>query len=104
MTNECERCQKVVFSIDNYRWRKTDDEARQLMWQDISQFFQLLLKNEYMFVLYEDSADIVVIQYNYSINSGLSDYVPRWITDDELYFLEDSKTVSFDTDPSSSDS
>lgn len=82
------RYQKVVFSIDNYRWNKKDDEARQLMWKDITDFIQILFRNEYVFVLYEDSTDIVVLQYNYSIDSGLSEYFPQWIDEDEMFNIE----------------
>ena len=86
------RYQKVVFSIDNYRWNKQDDEARQLMWKDISNLIQILFRNEYVFVLYEDSTDIVVLQYNHSIDSGLSEYFPQWIDEDEMFSIEEDST------------
>ena len=58
----------MVFTIGRYKWQNSIEEARDLMWKDISAFLQMLFKNDYIAVIYDDDVDIVVIQYGHNEN------------------------------------
>lgn len=76
--------QEMIFSIKQYKWQNSDEEARDLMWQDIAKFLQLLTKNQYIAVVYDDDNDVIIIQYEHNeINEYWGDPNPRWLTDEE---------------------
>ena len=78
------RYNELVFAIENYQWNKTQEEARVDMWKDISEFLQILFKQEMTAIIYDDDIDIIVVQYNYK-NPEYNEYFPCWITDDEYW-------------------
>ena len=86
--------EEMVFAIDRYSWNCTNDEARTAMWKDIAKFLQLLTKNDYVAVVYDDDTDIIVVQYNHDEHKdawGVPN--PYWITDDEYYYATESREV-----------
>ncbi len=62
------------------------------MWQDIGTFLQLLAKNEYLAVVYDDATDIIVVQYEHNerIDAwGCAN--PVWMTSDEVELFDTFK-------------
>lgn len=86
------RYQEVVFTQSRYSWKNTPEEARRLMWQDISEFLQILFQNEYIAVIYEEEVDIVIVQFEHSERLdawGCAN--PYWITEEEYFDLRELK-------------
>jgi len=87
------RFNEVVFAVESYHWQNTLDEARELMWADISKVLNILLKNDYITVVRDDDTDIIVIEFEHDEHKDAWGTVnPRWITDDELFQIECSNT------------
>ena len=83
------RYQELVFGINQYKWNKTDEEARELMWKDITKFLEMLTKNEYIAVVYDDDTDIIVVQFEHNERTdawGAAN--PVWITEEEYSRIE----------------
>ena len=83
---EEKRYQTATFTTGPYEWGHSKEEARDLMWKDISTFLAILLKNDNIAVIYEDEVDIIVIQYEHDERIeawGVAN--PHWITDDERF-------------------
>lgn len=58
----------ICFSLDRYKNRYLEEEdARRQMFDDISKFMRILVKNEYMCKFYcdEPNLEIYVIQFDY---------------------------------------
>lgn len=96
---EEKRYQTATFTIEPYKWGHSKEEARDLMWKDISTFLAILLKNNNIAVIFEDEVDIIVIQYEHDERIeawGLAN--PHWITDDERFnCIEESKISPSDS-------
>lgn len=74
----------MVFAIEKYKWQNSLEEARELMWKDISTFLQMLFRNDNIAVVYDDDTDIIIVQYGH--NNKVDDwggYNPHWIDEDE---------------------
>lgn len=81
--------QTMVFSIDRYSWNTSEEEARELMWKDISIFLRILFRNNNVAVIYDDETDIIVIQYEHNENvEAWGGAFPHWVTEDELWNIE----------------
>lgn len=69
---------EMVFSINAY---ETADD----MWQDITQFIRLLIKNEYIMTIRDDDVDVIVIEYEHN---ELIEYWgvvnPYWLSEEEV--------------------
>lgn len=52
------------------------------------QLIKLLLKNDYILSIFEDEY-CYSIEFNYGINSGLGDKTLQWLTEDELFLLNE---------------
>jgi hypothetical protein len=92
------RYQEVVFTQGRYSWRNTPEEAKALMWKDISEFLQILFQNDYIVVIYQEESDIVVVQFEHDERCdawGCAN--PYWITEEEYFDLKDLKG-EFDED------
>ena len=82
--------QEIVFAIEQYHFNNTYEEARRLMWDDITEMLQILFKNEYIAVAYEDETDIIVIQFGHHDRDGSwGNAQPEWIIEDECYDSEE---------------
>lgn len=80
------RYQEIVFAIEAYSWNCTKEEAREAMWKDIAKQLQLLIKNDYIAVVYDDDTDIIVIQYEHNEkHEGWGVSNPYWLTEEEYF-------------------
>lgn len=84
--------QTIVIAINDYEFNRTEEEARVEMWKDISSFLQLLTKTNHIAVVYDDDADIIVIEFEHNERRDPMGYAnPRWITEEEEWYLEQHK-------------
>ena len=76
--------QRMVFTVQQYEGAKED------MWKDIATFLRLLMKNEYVAVVYDDDLDVIVIDYGYN-DESFGTPMPYWMTPNEHYEYVASK-------------
>ena len=84
---------EIVFNIELYQYNNTYEEAKSLMWEDITKFLVILMKNDQVAVIRDDDTDIIVIQYNHDEHKeSWGSLNPYWITDEDydvhLYLKE----------------
>lgn len=98
MINDEKRYQEIVFVITDYQlYNEPASEARVKMWEDISSLMQILMRAGYIMVIYEDSENIVVIQYEHNERRDPMGYAnPCWITEDEEWLIENSSLMEED--------
>lgn len=63
-------------------------DKKKLSDTEFIQLIKLLLKNDYILSIFEDEY-CYSIEFNYSINSGLGDKTLQWLTEDELFLLNE---------------
>ena len=88
---------EIVFALEDYREKITtsDLEARTMMWQDIAKQLEILTKNNYVAIVYDDDVDIIVIQYEHDEHIepwGCAN--PYWLTEEDVELLEQAKTIN----------
>ena len=74
---------EMVFTIEPYRKPcGNDDEALDLMWEDITRFLRVLARNDMVATVYDDDTDIIVVRYDYN-DADMGGPMPFWLTPDE---------------------
>lgn len=90
----------MTFCKDQY------DGNLDVMWQDISKFLQIILKNENLCTIHREDFDIIVIRYQHDdTNSGNAwgcDQ-PIWLTCEEQNQIFDQRAMQSDINVEASD-
>lgn len=82
------RFQVASFAVEHYLTRlpigTPYEKAREIMWQDIASFLAILLKNEYIAVIFDDDTDIIIVQYEHDEKKDYwGGYFPYWLSEEE---------------------
>ena len=89
MSNKVEK-QTMTFCPDQY------DGKVDKMYEDISKFLQIVLKNENICTIYQEDFGIVVINYehdDYHSNNVYGCSQPIWLTADEQDYIDDYRST-----------
>lgn len=81
----------IAFTTDKYfvdRYETNAEEKKiQMMWNDIGGFLRLVTKQGYTCKVYDDDANIIVVEYEWS-DPDIGGPFLEWLDDDELDAVE----------------